>query len=63
MTSRDWSEYEAADSLGMIPDWREMRDYLFVLAGGNPEQLGEKNTQDMAALYQKRKSLYGRRRH
>ena len=60
MTAVDWAEYQAADAVGLIPDWRRQQELLACAAGIDPIDLfDEREQQDMSALYQQRKAVYG----
>lgn len=60
MTSRDMLEYEAAMSIGMIPDWRELCQLLVATAGGDPHANEPQEEQDMSTLFERRRAMYGR---
>jgi hypothetical protein len=60
VTAWDMMEYEIADEMGMIPDWKELRQLLMIIGGVDPEDTEPQQPQDMAQLYQQRKARYGR---
>jgi hypothetical protein len=61
LTSTEWAEYQAADNLGMIPDWRRQQELMAVAAGIDPAELfGESRPQDMRRVYERRRAMYGR---
>lgn len=60
LTSEEWAWYQAADRVGLIPDWVRQQQLMCVAAGIDPNKLFEEDKpQDMAALYESRKRMYG----
>ncbi len=60
MTSKEWAWYQAADAVGLIPDWVRQQQLMCVAAGIDPEQLfDDGQPQDMAEMYDRRKRLHG----
>ncbi len=61
LSSRDWTEYQAADRVGLVPDWRRQQEIMAVAGNLDPAKLfdDEQQPQDMAEVYQQRKAAYG----
>ena len=62
LSAEEWSVYQAADRMGLIPDWRRQQELMAVAAGIDPAELfWELAPQDMAKVYEQRKRMYGNR--
>jgi hypothetical protein len=60
ISAAEWAWYQAADRAGMVPDWIRQQQLMCVAAGIDPDTLFKnREPQDMQALYQQRKMMYG----
>lgn len=60
LTEWEVREYQAADSLGLLPDYKMARYLQCAAANVDPAVLEPNAPQDMSTLYERRKAMYGR---
>ena len=60
LSAEEWSVYQAADRMGLVPDWRRQQELMAVAANIDPAELfGERAPQDMSEVYEQRKRMHG----